>query len=131
LVFPLDYEPFPFETSCSFSGCLFHRPLYWVVSSQLVRRKWRYTLYLHFRLNQHIRSGRSFAMIPSVIPSETSWGKSNEPASVTIFTGLSTSSAARPYSDWSKQTSSDPVYRPTLVLDRRVRGQTLWKAASG
>jgi hypothetical protein len=28
---------------------------------------------------------------------------------------------ARPYSDSSKQTSSDPVYRPTFVLDRRVR----------
>jgi hypothetical protein len=32
--FPIGYEPFLFETSCSFSGCLFHQPpLYWAVSS--------------------------------------------------------------------------------------------------
>jgi hypothetical protein len=65
-------------------------------------------------------------MTRSVIPSETSWGKSNEPASVTIFTGLSISPAARLHSDRSKQTSSDPLYRPTLVLDRRVRAQIPW-----
>ncbi len=82
---------------------------------------------LHFRLNQHTRSGHSFAMTPSLIPSETSWGKSNEPVAVTIFTGLGTSSATRPYSDWSKQTSSDPVYRPTSYLTVECAGRLLGK----